>query len=67
MLGQSREDDYDRMVGNVGASRTDALYVAVDDPDELFARLKSSGVGIEMELRDGSPATGTFELDSLGL
>lgn len=52
MLGQSREDDYDKMVGDVGARRTDALYVAVDDPDALFARVKNAGAKIEMELRD---------------
>jgi uncharacterized glyoxalase superfamily protein PhnB len=52
MLGQSRKDDYDKMVGNVEARRTDALYVAVDDPDALFARVKEAGAKIEMELRD---------------
>lgn len=51
-LGQSREDDYDKMVGKVEARRTDALYVAVDDPDALFTRVKQSGAKIEMELRD---------------
>jgi uncharacterized glyoxalase superfamily protein PhnB len=52
MLGQSRDDDYDKMVGKAGARRTDSLYVAVDNPDELFARAKNAGATIEMELRD---------------
>ena len=52
MLGQSREDDYDKMVGNVEARRTDALYVAVNDPDALFSTVKKAGAKIEMELSD---------------
>lgn len=52
MLGQSRDDEYDKMVGDTGARRTDALYVAVDDPDALFARVKEAGAKIEMQLRD---------------
>lgn len=52
MIGQSRDDDYDKMVGTLDARRTDALYVAVDDPDTLFARVKDAGAKIEMELRD---------------
>lgn len=52
MIGQSRDDHYDKMVGQVEARRTDALYVAVDDPDALFARVKDKGAKIEMELRD---------------
>jgi uncharacterized glyoxalase superfamily protein PhnB len=52
MIGQSRDDDYDKMVGSIEARRTDALYVAVDDPDTLFARVKDLGAKIEMELQD---------------
>lgn len=52
MLGQSREDDYDTMVGEPGGRRTDALYLAVDDPDALFAKVKTSGAPIEMEIKD---------------
>jgi uncharacterized glyoxalase superfamily protein PhnB len=52
MLGQSRKDEYDSMVGKIEARRTDALYVAVDDPDGLFARVKNAGAKIEMDLRD---------------
>ena len=52
MVGQSRDNDYDNMVGKLEARRTDALYVAVDDPDALFARVKETGAKIEMELKD---------------
>ncbi|WP_247510342.1 VOC family protein [Bradyrhizobium sp. 157] len=52
MLGQSREDEYGKLVGDVGGRRTDALYVAVDDPDALHAKVKASGAIIEMDLRD---------------
>jgi uncharacterized glyoxalase superfamily protein PhnB len=52
MLGQSREDEYGKLVGDIGGRRTDALYVAVDDPDALHAKVKASGAIIEMELRD---------------
>ncbi|MEH2505068.1 MULTISPECIES: VOC family protein [unclassified Bradyrhizobium] len=52
MLGQSREDEYGKLVGDIGGRRTDALYVAVDDPDALHAKVKASGAIIEMDLRD---------------
>jgi len=52
MLGQSRGDDYDAMVGTMGTRRTDALYIAVDDPDVLFAKVRATGVKIEMEPYD---------------
>jgi uncharacterized glyoxalase superfamily protein PhnB len=52
MLGQSRDDDYGRLVGGLDGRRTDSLYVAVDDPDALHARVKAAGARIEMELRD---------------
>jgi uncharacterized glyoxalase superfamily protein PhnB len=52
MLGQSRDDDYGRLVGDLGGRRTDALYVAVSDPDALHARAKAAGAKIEMELHD---------------
>ena len=50
MLGQCRDDEYGRLVGDIGGRRTDALYVAVNDPDTLHAKVKASGVKIEMEL-----------------
>jgi uncharacterized glyoxalase superfamily protein PhnB len=52
MLGQSRDDEYGKLVGDIGGRRTDAIYVAVDDPDTLHARVKAAGGRIEMELRD---------------
>ena len=52
MLGQSRDDEYGRLVGDIGGRRTDALYVAVDNPDALHARVKASGARLEMELHD---------------
>ncbi|MEH2530601.1 putative glyoxalase superfamily protein PhnB [Bradyrhizobium sp. AZCC 1588] len=52
MLGQSRDDEYGKLVGDIGGRRTDALYVAVDDPDALYAKAKAAGGKIEMELRD---------------
>ena len=32
-----------------GGLRTDAVYLAVDDPDALYAKVKSAGAEIEME------------------
>ncbi|WP_309142397.1 VOC family protein [Bradyrhizobium sp. sGM-13] len=52
MLGQSRDDEYGKLVGDIGGRRTDALYVAVDNPDALYAKVKAAGGKIEMELRD---------------
>ena len=52
MLGQARDDEYGRLVGDIGGRRTDSLYIAVDDPDALHARVKAAGARIEMELRD---------------
>jgi uncharacterized glyoxalase superfamily protein PhnB len=51
MLGQARDGDYDNLVGDLGGRRTDAIYVAVDDPDAVHARVVASGARIEMELR----------------
>ena len=52
MLGQARDDEYGRLVGDISGRRTDALYVAVPDPDALCAKVKASGAKIEMELHD---------------
>ncbi len=52
MLGQARDDEYGKLVGDLGGRRTDAIYVAVADPDSLHARVKASGARIEMELHD---------------
>ena len=50
MLGQSRDDEYGKLVGDLAGRRTDAVYVAVEHPDALYARAKSAGARIEMEL-----------------
>ena len=50
MLGQSRDDEYGRLVGALGGRRTDSLYVAVSDADALHAKAKAAGAKIEMEL-----------------
>ncbi|MRX51292.1 glyoxalase [Paracoccus sp. S-4012] len=60
MLGQARDDDYGRMVGDRGGGRTDALYVAVPDPDALFARVSASGAKIVQELHDTSYGSREF-------
>ena len=52
MLGQEREDAYGALVGDRAGRRTDALYVAVDDPDALHARIAASGATIEMPPHD---------------
>ncbi|MDN5787826.1 VOC family protein [Pseudorhodobacter sp.] len=52
MLGQSRDDDYGKQVGDLDGRRTDALYLAVDDVDAVFAKVKASGAAIEAALRD---------------
>jgi len=49
MLGQNRDDDYAKLVGDVSGRRTDALYVAISDPDALCAKAKAAGAKIEME------------------
>ncbi|WP_206929249.1 VOC family protein [Roseococcus thiosulfatophilus] len=52
MLGQDRDDAYGRLVGERSGRRTDALYVAIADPDALHARLRAAGATIETPLRD---------------
>jgi uncharacterized glyoxalase superfamily protein PhnB len=52
MLGQTRDDEYGKLVGDVGGRRSDSLYVAVSDPDALHAKAKAAGAKIEMELRN---------------
>lgn len=52
MLGADRQDSYGKSVGELDGRRTDAVYLAVDDPDALYAKVKASGARIEMELQD---------------
>lgn len=47
MLGQMRDDDYARLQGDPRDRRTDAIYVAVSDPDALFVAISGSGATIE--------------------
>ncbi len=48
MLGAARDDDYAKRIGGLDGRRTDAVYLAVDDPDALYAKVKASGAQIEM-------------------
>lgn len=52
MLGADRPDAYGKRVGDLGARRTDSVYLAVDDTDALYATVKASGVRIEREPYD---------------
>lgn len=52
MLGQARDDAYGKLVGDPAGRRTDALYLAVDDPDRLHDKAKAAGARIEMPLHD---------------
>jgi uncharacterized glyoxalase superfamily protein PhnB len=52
MLGQSRDDEYGKLVGAPEGRRTDSLYLAVDDPDALHAKVAGSGAEIVMALRN---------------
>ncbi|WP_459617115.1 VOC family protein [Bordetella sp. 2513F-2] len=60
MLGQHRADAYGRLLGDPDGRRTDALYVAVDDADALYARVRASGVKIEVEPYDTSYGSREF-------
>lgn len=50
MLGAEKDDEYGRMIGSSGVRRTNSIYVAVDDSEGLFDRVKASGVTIEKPL-----------------
>ena len=43
MLGQSRDDEYGKLVGDLGGRRTHSLYVAINDADALHAEAKAAG------------------------
>ncbi len=62
MLGQHRDDAYARSLGPLDGRRTDALYIAVDDADALFARVAPSGVKIEQPLYDTPYGSREFTL-----
>lgn len=46
MLGQSRDDAYGAMVGAPGENGGKSVYIALADPDALFARAKAAGAEI---------------------
>lgn len=52
MLGADSDDAYGKRVGSLDGRRTDAVYLAVDDPDALYRKVKASGAQIEMEPYD---------------
>ncbi|HEV7268450.1 MAG TPA: VOC family protein [Falsiroseomonas sp.] len=52
MLGQHREDEYAKLVGDPQGRRTDAIYIAIPDADALHAKIAAAGCRIEMPLRD---------------
>ncbi|MGT2438828.1 VOC family protein [Bradyrhizobium betae] len=52
MLGADRPDAHAKRVGNLDGRRTDSVYLAVEDPDALYAKVKASGARIEMELHE---------------
>ncbi|MDF0522574.1 VOC family protein [Bradyrhizobium yuanmingense] len=49
MLGAHRDDAYGKLIGDIDARRTDAVYLAVADPDALYQKVKAAGAQIEME------------------
>ena len=52
MIGQSKDDEYGRLVGGPESRRTDAIYVAVRDADAACARAEKAGAEIVQPLRD---------------
>src|ERR1044072_111433 len=50
MLGQCRDDEYRKLVGDVGGPRTDAPYIAVDDPHAVLQRPEAPAGPIKLEL-----------------
>lgn len=52
MCGQAREDEYAKIVGGPGAQGGKSLYVAVDDVDALFERVRQAGADIREGLTD---------------
>ncbi|MCD0504048.1 VOC family protein [Bordetella petrii] len=60
MLGQHRDDAYGKLVGSPEGRRTDSLYVAVDDPDALYDKVKAAGARIEAEPADTSYGSREF-------
>jgi uncharacterized glyoxalase superfamily protein PhnB len=60
MLGTIAEDAYGAMVGSAVTPGAKSVYVAVDDPDALFAKAKQAGVKIEEQPTDRSYGSREF-------
>ena len=60
MLGTIADDAYGGMVGSEVAPGAKSTYVAVDDPDALFARAQAAGVAILEEPADRSYGSREF-------
>lgn len=52
MCGQAQEDEYGTIVGQPGDQGGKSLYVAVEDVDALFERVRKAGAAIEQGLTD---------------
>ncbi len=60
MLGTVADDAYGTMVGSAVAPGGKSTYVAVDDPNALFAKAKAAGVTVEEGLTDRSYGSREF-------
>lgn len=60
MLGTIADDTYGGMVGNAVTPGGKSVYVAVEDPDALFAKAKAAGVTVEEEPTDRSYGSREF-------
>lgn len=52
MIGHTNDDDYGAMVGTSGETGGKSIYIAVDDVDELFARVSGAGTTIEQGITE---------------
>lgn len=52
MVGKARDDEYGALVGFPGEAGGKSLYVAVDNADTLYGRVKAAGGEILQELND---------------
>ncbi|MGL4236112.1 VOC family protein [Tabrizicola sp.] len=52
MIGQDREDDFGRIVGQPGKAGGSSVYLAAEDVDGLYARVVASGAEVVMALAD---------------
>lgn len=60
MIGSTRGDDYGKIVDEPGSQGGKSIYVAVEDPDALFARAKAAGAKILEEPVDRSYGSREF-------